>query len=139
LCVLLSSYSQQSEYTSTLWALLARLGWDFLDELNGTKIHRQENVMTMDTSTHRLFDALEWYFEKTASIYSQKPKTLMKSNSSDSQFPTNTNRLPSINTCGSPSLSPSVLQRTILCQIRGILKCMRHVPKFATIQELGPM
>ena len=70
--MLLSSYSQQSEYTSSLWMIMARLGWDFLDELNGMKIHRPENVMTMDMSTHRLFDSLEWYLEKTVSKYSQE-------------------------------------------------------------------
>lgn len=38
-----------------------------VEELNGPAIHRLENVMTMDTTMHKLFDDLGIWFEETVS------------------------------------------------------------------------
>jgi hypothetical protein len=40
--------------------------------LNGSKIHRLENVMTLDMTMHSFFDSLDLYLEKTVSGYSQE-------------------------------------------------------------------
>jgi hypothetical protein len=34
-----------------------------LDELNGPDVHRLENVMTLETGVHALFDNLKLWFE----------------------------------------------------------------------------
>lgn len=40
------------------------------DELNGAKIHRLENVMTMEQGVHGMFDRLALWLEATVRCYS---------------------------------------------------------------------
>lgn len=39
-----------------------------VDELDGAKIHRIENVMTMDVGIHQLFDSLAIWLEATVTV-----------------------------------------------------------------------
>jgi hypothetical protein len=49
-----------------MWAVMERLGYKSLpDELNGPKIHRLENVMTLAPGCHSKFDQLEIWFVAT--------------------------------------------------------------------------
>jgi hypothetical protein len=49
-----------------MWAVMSRFGHETLpDELNGSKIHRLENVMTLENGFHTLFDQLEIWFVPT--------------------------------------------------------------------------
>ena len=42
-----------------MWELMRRFGYETLpDDLTGPKVHRLENVMTMDPSVHSLYDQL---------------------------------------------------------------------------------
>jgi hypothetical protein len=40
-------------------------GVSVIKELNGDNIHRLQNVMTLDTSIHHMFDHLYLWFEAT--------------------------------------------------------------------------
>lgn len=54
-------------YTASVWAVLDCLGYQHLrEELNGSNIHRLENVMTMDLTTHLLFDSLWIWLSETS-------------------------------------------------------------------------
>jgi hypothetical protein len=58
----------QHNYAATAWAVMMRMGGVLLhDELNGGKIHRLENVMTMRTDLHSLFDGLMLWLDATVS------------------------------------------------------------------------
>jgi len=49
-----------------MWAIMNRFGHDKLpDELNGPKVHRLENVMTLSVSFHLNFDNLKIWFLAT--------------------------------------------------------------------------
>jgi hypothetical protein len=49
-----------------MWAVMNRFGHEkLLDELNGLKIHRLENVMTVGHTFHTLFDQLQIWFVPT--------------------------------------------------------------------------
>ena len=51
--------SAKRDYAATMWAVMCRFGHDTLpDDLNGPKVHRLENVMTMVPGAHRRFDQL---------------------------------------------------------------------------------
>ncbi|KAI5991204.1 hypothetical protein EDD15DRAFT_2169557 [Pisolithus albus] len=51
---------------ATVWAVLDRFGYRNLrQDLNGARIHRLENVMTMDTCVRMDFDTLRIYFTAT--------------------------------------------------------------------------
>ncbi|KAL0959469.1 hypothetical protein HGRIS_011179 [Hohenbuehelia grisea] len=51
-------------YAGAAWTVLARFGYtDFLEELNGTNIHRLSNLLTLDTNVHGWFDKLWLWFE----------------------------------------------------------------------------
>lgn len=54
------------EYAASVWTIMERYG-DVLvpDELNGSDIHRLENIITMETAKHDLFDTLQLWLEAT--------------------------------------------------------------------------
>lgn len=56
-------------YAAGVWAVMARFGYKNLPgDLNGNKIHRLENVLTLDKSVHDFFDTLELWFEPVKGI-----------------------------------------------------------------------
>ncbi|KAI5999981.1 hypothetical protein EDD15DRAFT_2362512 [Pisolithus albus] len=61
-----ASDSNKEDYAATVWAVLDCFGYPNLrQELDGTSIHRLENVMTMDVTLHALFDMLLIYLTAT--------------------------------------------------------------------------
>lgn len=51
-----------------MWAVMDRFGYKQIpSNLNGNKIHRLENVLTLDIGVHSLFDRLKLWFEPTVS------------------------------------------------------------------------
>jgi hypothetical protein len=49
-------------------AVMSRMGnFDVLEELNGTKVHRLENILTLQLDVHQFFDGLVLWFEPTVS------------------------------------------------------------------------
>ncbi|KAI5999985.1 hypothetical protein EDD15DRAFT_2362515 [Pisolithus albus] len=61
-----ASDSNREDYAATVWAVLDCFGYPNLrQELDGAGIHRLENVMTMDVTTHQFFDTLKIYFTPT--------------------------------------------------------------------------
>jgi len=49
-----------------MWAIMNRFGHNkFPDELNGPKVHRLENVMTLSVNFHLNFDNLKIWFLAT--------------------------------------------------------------------------
>ncbi|KAI5995279.1 hypothetical protein F5J12DRAFT_896501 [Pisolithus orientalis] len=62
-----TSGSNMDHCTASVWAVLDCLGYQHLrEELNGSNIHRLENVMTMDLTTHLLFDSLWIWLSETS-------------------------------------------------------------------------
>ncbi|KXN80817.1 hypothetical protein AN958_07253 [Leucoagaricus sp. SymC.cos] len=58
--------SAKREYAATMWAVMHCFGYEELpDELNGSKVHRLENVMTLVPGFHRDFDHLNIWFVAT--------------------------------------------------------------------------
>ncbi|KJA16259.1 hypothetical protein HYPSUDRAFT_147992, partial [Hypholoma sublateritium FD-334 SS-4] len=58
--------SAKRDHSATLWAVMHRFGHDELPEaLNGTKVHRLENVMTLVPGFHYSFDQLQVWFVAT--------------------------------------------------------------------------
>jgi len=58
--------SAKREYAATMWAVMNRFGHEELpDELNGSKVHRLENVITMVSEFHTFFDQLKIWFVPT--------------------------------------------------------------------------
>lgn len=55
----------QHNYAASAWAVMMRMGNIMIDDLNGTNIHRLENVMTMAFDVHNLFDSLALWLEPT--------------------------------------------------------------------------
>lgn len=54
------------DYSATMWAIMSRFGYKTLPEdLNGPKVHRLENVMTMEIRFHYLFDQLMIWLTET--------------------------------------------------------------------------
>ncbi|PPQ90223.1 hypothetical protein CVT25_001764 [Psilocybe cyanescens] len=52
--------SAKQQYASTLWAILYCFGYENLfDELNGSKVHCLENVMTLESQFYTLFDRFD--------------------------------------------------------------------------------
>lgn len=58
----------QHQYAASVWTIMSRIGGVDVSELNGELIHRLENVMTMESAIHNLFDDLKIWFEATASF-----------------------------------------------------------------------
>ena len=60
----------QLNYAASAWAVMMRMGGVLgYDELNGEKIHRLENVMTLRTDLHGMFDTLLLWLEATVGPY----------------------------------------------------------------------
>ena len=54
----------QHNFAPSPWAVMEHLGNVLVTkELNGPNIHRLENVMTLETGLHALFDNLNLWFE----------------------------------------------------------------------------
>lgn len=52
-----------------MWAGMARFGYTtFPDELNDTKIHRLENILTLQSDVHRMFDEHSIWFVATVRV-----------------------------------------------------------------------
>ena len=50
---------------STVWTVLERFGYTGLQgELEGHKIHRLDNIMTLETGLHGLMDRMSLWFEE---------------------------------------------------------------------------
>jgi hypothetical protein len=63
-----SSYSllifSQKAYAAGIWAVMDQLGHSsFRDELDGAKIHKLSNILTLDVSLHTNFDGLDLWLE----------------------------------------------------------------------------
>jgi hypothetical protein len=59
----------QRNYAATMWGVMNRFGYEELPEqLNGSKVHRLENVMTMVTGFHLIFDQLKVWFVPTVRL-----------------------------------------------------------------------
>jgi len=52
-----------------MWNLLEMFGYAKLNELNGDKIHRLENVLTLTEELHSFMDSLELWFEGTVGLF----------------------------------------------------------------------
>ena len=49
-----------------MWAIMKQFGYNTLpEELNGCKVHRLENVMTMGAHFRNLFDELRFWLSAT--------------------------------------------------------------------------
>ena len=58
--------SAKRDYAASMWAVMQRFGYQSLpDDLNGSKVHRLENVMTMAPDVHHRFDELAIWFTAT--------------------------------------------------------------------------
>jgi len=58
----------QHNYAASAWAVMERMGSVLVpDELNGPDIHRLENVMTLETGIHTLFDNLKLWLDADVS------------------------------------------------------------------------
>jgi hypothetical protein len=54
----------QMVYAAGIWAVMDRFGQSsFEDELDGVKIHRLSNILTLDVSLHTYFDRLNLWLE----------------------------------------------------------------------------
>ena len=53
------------DYAASMWAVMSRFDLNLPDELNGSKIHRLENVMTLEPAFHIFFDRLKIWFIST--------------------------------------------------------------------------
>jgi hypothetical protein len=52
-----------------MWAIMQSFGYESLPgELNGPKVHRLENVMTLTPGLHMLFDQLRVWFVATVRL-----------------------------------------------------------------------
>ena len=60
----------QEHCEPTLWTILKRFGYEDVydelkdDDLPGTRIHRLENILTLDASCRHLFDEMLLWFEE---------------------------------------------------------------------------
>lgn len=56
----------QAHQSEKVWAVLSgfsSIPADLQEELNGNRIHRLQNVITMETHSHRAFDDLRIWFK----------------------------------------------------------------------------
>ena len=70
-CILCRAYLLQNlkAYAGHAWAVLKCFGYNTIfDELNGSGIHRLENILTLDVRYHRAFDELKLWFEPIVSL-----------------------------------------------------------------------
>ncbi|KIJ30487.1 hypothetical protein M422DRAFT_36550 [Sphaerobolus stellatus SS14] len=65
--------SDKSQCAATVWAILKRFGYPtLLDELSGSKVHRLENVITMEFNLRQRFDNLRIWFTPTDHVNQYK-------------------------------------------------------------------
>ncbi|KAH9482082.1 hypothetical protein JR316_0004177 [Psilocybe cubensis] len=58
--------SEKREYAASMWAVMTRFGYEKRpEELNGARIHRLENILTLVPNFHGLFDLLQVWFTAT--------------------------------------------------------------------------
>jgi hypothetical protein len=58
-----------------VWAVLDRFGYEKpLKELNGSGIHRLENVLTLTQYVHDLFDTLQLWMEPIEGVSNSPPR-----------------------------------------------------------------
>ncbi|KIJ27250.1 hypothetical protein M422DRAFT_37885 [Sphaerobolus stellatus SS14] len=61
--------SPKEQYAATVWTVLDRFGYRGLsDELNGPKVHRLDNVITMELYVHNYFDNLRLWLIATDEV-----------------------------------------------------------------------
>ena len=59
-------YRTAAKYAASVWAVMdCFAGIKITEELNGPDIHRLENVMTLESGVHDLFDSLRIWLEET--------------------------------------------------------------------------
>ena len=59
----------QTAFAATAFAVLARFGQiDAIEELNGDNMHRLENVLTLNSDAHTLFDTLKLWLERNPAV-----------------------------------------------------------------------
>ncbi|KAH7905907.1 hypothetical protein BJ138DRAFT_1017041 [Hygrophoropsis aurantiaca] len=64
-------------YAASVWAVMARFGNNLaFDDLNGSTIHRLENVMTLSIDIHRYFDNLQLWLESTDTPHTYRPNSV---------------------------------------------------------------
>ncbi|KZT06607.1 uncharacterized protein LAESUDRAFT_725698 [Laetiporus sulphureus 93-53] len=57
--------SDKVDYAAGVWTVLDMFGYrEIREELEGSKIHRLENIMTLTTDIHDMMDCLELWFEE---------------------------------------------------------------------------
>ncbi|KAJ3508189.1 hypothetical protein NLJ89_g5889 [Agrocybe chaxingu] len=63
--------SKKERYAASVWAVMSSFGCEHIPaELNGAKVHRLENVMTLIPSLHEMFDTLKlWFIHKAGNTY----------------------------------------------------------------------
>jgi len=58
--------SAKQSYAASVWAALARFGYEsLLDKLSDPKVHRLEDIMTMDRTLHAFCDNLDIWLVAT--------------------------------------------------------------------------
>ncbi|KDR74064.1 hypothetical protein GALMADRAFT_250794 [Galerina marginata CBS 339.88] len=63
----------ERQYAATMWAVMFGFGYENLpDELNGSKIHRLENIMTLVLGFHMAFDQMDIWFAATEEMNKYK-------------------------------------------------------------------
>ena len=68
-CLFCFSPGHNFIYASSVWAVLERFGYEkAFGELNGSGIHRLENILTLDLHVHRLFDTFRLWLESVESV-----------------------------------------------------------------------
>ena len=59
----------QASYASSALAVLSRFGRiDAVRELNGAGLHRLENVLTLASDLHQMFDKLQLWLERKPGV-----------------------------------------------------------------------
>ncbi|CAA7269654.1 unnamed protein product [Cyclocybe aegerita] len=63
--------SEKEKYAASIWTVMSRFGYEHIpDELNGSRIHRLENVMTLTPSLQEMFDTLRlWFVHEVGNTY----------------------------------------------------------------------
>ena len=65
----MSFYLSSGEYASSVWAVLERFGnKKVFEELNGSGIHRLQNILTLNPIVHHLFDTLRLWLEPVGPV-----------------------------------------------------------------------
>lgn len=125
---------------ATIWAFMDRFDKALSDELNGLKVHRLENVMTLTHAFLFLFDQLKIWFAATVHLTSHSIRWSSYANTIlIRKKRTNTSlKQQTLTTYGATpnmSLSRRVIWSYCLFQTHRTLLCMLHVPRSLIYQE----